>query len=154
MALPPAELGLAPEPLLRISIFLSVFDVHINRTPCDAEVEVVAHHPGKFLSAAHDKASDENERQAVRLRLPEGETVAVVQIAGLIARRIVCHLRPGQRVRAGERYGLIRFGSRTDVYLPPGMRSLVFAGQRMIGGETVIADRHAVDTESRQAAEL
>src|SRR4029079_4088241 len=154
MALPPAELGLAPEPLLRISIFLSVFDVHINRTPCDAEVEVVAHHPGKFLSAAHDKASDENERQAVRLRLPEGETVAVVQIAGLIARRIVCHLRPGQRVRAGERYGLIRFGSRTDLSLPAGVMPLVASGQRMIGGETVMADDRAADTAARDVAEL
>lgn len=153
-AVPPPELGLGAQPLMRISIFLSVFDVHINRTPCDGTVEIVAHHPGKFLSAGAEKSSDENERQAVLLRLPDGRKVAVVQIAGLIARRIVCDLRPDRYLRAGERYGLIRFGSRTDVYLPDGVVPLVATGQRMIGGETVIADLLSPDSASRPAVEL
>jgi phosphatidylserine decarboxylase len=153
-AVPPAELGLGPAPMTRVSIFLSVFDVHINRIPVDAEVEIVAYHPGQFLSAADDKASDDNERMSVSLRLPDGETAALVQIAGFVARRIVCQLKPGQRVRAGERYGLIRFGSRTDLYLPDGVLPLVQPGQRMIGGETVIADAGAADTQLRAAIEL
>jgi phosphatidylserine decarboxylase len=153
-AVPPAELGLGPAPLMRVSTFLSVFDVHINRIPVDAVVEVVAYHPGKFLSAADNKASDENERTAVSLRLPDGRAAAVVQIAGLVARRIVCQLKPGQRVRAGERYGLIRFGSRTDLYLPDGVQPLVHPGQRMIGGETVIADAATADAGPRPAVEL
>ncbi|TXL82331.1 phosphatidylserine decarboxylase [Vineibacter terrae] len=153
-AVPPPELGLGSAPLMRVSTFLSVFDVHINRIPVDSAVEVVAYHPGKFLSAADDKASDENERMAVSLRLPDGRMAAVVQIAGLVARRIVCQLRPGQRVRAGERYGLIRFGSRTDLYLPDGVQPLVYPGQRMIGGETVIADAATADAAPRPAVEL
>jgi phosphatidylserine decarboxylase len=154
LAVPPPELGLGPAPMLRVSIFLSVFDVHINRIPADAEVEIVGYHPGKFLSAADDKASDENERMAVGLRLPDGRPAALVQIAGLVARRIVCHLKPGQRVRAGERYGLIRFGSRTDLYLPAGVQPLVHPGQRMIGGETVVADVSVSDQRPRPAVEL
>ncbi len=154
MAVPPQELGLGPAPMMRVSIFLSVFDVHINRAPADGEVGVVAYHPGKFLSAADNKASDENERMAVSLQLPDGRTAAFVQIAGLVARRIVCHLKPGQRVQAGERFGLIRFGSRTDLYLPEGVQPLVWPGQRMIGGETVIADLGAPDRAPRPAAEL
>ena len=153
-AVPPPELGLGFQPLTRVSIFLSVFDVHINRIPCDGMVEVVAHHPGKFISAGSDKSSDENERQAVLLRLDDGRKVALVQIAGLVARRIVCELRPNRRVRAGERYGLIRFGSRTDVYLPDGVQPLVAPGQRMIGGETVIADLDGVESSARPAAEV
>jgi len=153
-AVPPPELGLGPAPLMRVSIFLSVFDVHINRIPADGVVEIVGYHPGRFLSAADDKASDENERMAVSLRLADGRTAALVQIAGLVARRIVCELKPGQRVRAGERYGLIRFGSRTDLYLPEGVQPLVWPGQRMIGGETVIADAGGPDQRPRPAAEL
>lgn len=153
-AVPPPELGLGPAPMTRISIFLSVFDVHINRIPADAEVEIVGYHPGKFLSAADEKASDENERMAVGLRLPDGRRAALVQIAGLVARRIVCELKPGQRVRAGERYGLIRFGSRTDVYLPAGVQPLVHPGQRMVGGETVVADMSVSDRRPRPAVEL
>jgi len=153
-AVPPAELGLGPAPMMRVSTFLSVFDVHINRIPADAVVETVAYHPGKFLSAADDKASEENERTAVSLRLSDGRTAAVVQIAGLVARRIVCQLKPGQKVRAGERYGLIRFGSRTDLYLPDGALPLVYPGQRMIGGETVIADTATTDPQPRPAVEL
>ena len=153
-AVPPRELGLGDEPMMRISTFLSVFDVHINRIPVDAIVDVVAYHPGRFLAASDDKAGDENERQAVSLTLPDGRKAVVVQIAGLVARRIVCHLRPGQTVRAGERYGLIRFGSRTDLYLPSGVVPLVSSGQRMIGGETVMADDRAADSAPRDAAEL
>ncbi len=153
-AVPPAELGLGDRPMMRISTFLSVFDVHINRIPIDATVDVVAYHPGKFLSAANDKAADVNERQAVSLTLPDGRQAVVVQIAGLVARRIVCHLKPAQVVRAGERYGLIRFGSRTDLYLPDGVAPLVFPGQRMIGGETVMADFSARDAGPRPALEL
>jgi phosphatidylserine decarboxylase len=139
-AVPPAELGLGSEPLTRVSIFLSVFDVHINRAPCAATVDVMAYRPGKFLSANADKASEENERMGIALRRADGRTVGCVQIAGWVARRIVCTIKPGQTVAAGERFGHIRFGSRTDLYLPPGARLLVATGQRMIGGETVMAE--------------
>ena len=139
-AVPPAELGLGTEPLTRISIFLSVFDVHINRAPCAATIDVVAYRPGKFLNAAADKASDENERMALALRRPDGRVIGCVQIAGWVARRIVCYVKPGQAIVAGERFGHIRFGSRTDLYLPAGARLLVAPGQRMIGGETVMAE--------------
>ena len=139
-AVPPEELDMGAQSLPRISIFLSVLDVHVNRIPADGTITALAYHSGKFLNASLDKASDENERQAVRLTLADGRDIAFVQIAGLIARRIVCHLREGQRVRAGARFGLIRFGSRTDIYLPEGVAPLVAPGQRMVGGETVIAD--------------
>ena len=139
-AAPPAELGLGEQPLTRVSIFLSVFDVHINRTPCAGTVDVVAYRPGKFLNAAADKASDENERMAISLRRNDGVTVGFVQIAGWVARRIVCYVKPGQALAAGERFGHIRFGSRTDLYLPIGVRPLVLEGQTMVGGETVIAE--------------
>ena len=137
---PPPELGLEPHPLTRISVFLSVLDVHVNRVPTDGTILAAAYHPGRFFNAALDKASEHNERQSVSLRTPDGRIVAFVQIAGLIARRIICDLKPGQEVRAGARFGLIRFGSRTDVYLPDGTAPLVAVGQRMIGGETVLAD--------------
>ena len=143
---PPAELDMGTQTVTRISVFLSVFDVHINRIPCDGTITALSYHHGKFVNAALDKASEENERQAVRLTLEDGRHVAFVQIAGLIARRIVCNLRDGQAVRAGERFGLIRFGSRTDLYLPPGVASLVAPGQRMIGGETVMADLMSDET--------
>jgi phosphatidylserine decarboxylase len=138
-AIPPVELGLGLKALPRVAIFLSVLDVHVNRAPIAGTVTHIAYHPGKFLSAADDKASDENERNGIVLRLPGGQTAALVQIAGLIARRIVCSVIPGQVLFAGERVGLIRFGSRTDLYLPAGTLPLVAVGQRMIGGETVIA---------------
>jgi phosphatidylserine decarboxylase len=137
---PPPELEMGSEPRPRISIFLSIFDVHIQRVPVDGLVGKVAYRPGKFLNAALDKASEDNERNAVRIDLPSGEAVAVVQIAGLIARRIRCDLADGQEVKAGARYGLIRFGSRVDVYLPPRAAPLVVEGQYAIGGETVLAD--------------
>jgi len=138
-AIPPVELGLGLKALPRVAIFLSVLDVHVNRAPIAGTVTHIAYHPGKFLSAADDKASDENERNGIVLRLPGGQTAALVQIAGLIARRIVCSVIPGQVLFAGERVGLIRFGSRTDLYLPAGTSPLVAVGQRMIGGDTVIA---------------
>ena len=137
---PPPELGLAPHPLTRISVFLSVLDVHVNRVPADGKVLASAYHPGRFFNAALDKASEHNERQSVSLQTPDGRIVVCVQIAGLIARRIICELKAGQEVLAGARFGLIRFGSRTDVYLPDGTAPLVAVGQRMIGGETVLAD--------------
>jgi phosphatidylserine decarboxylase len=153
-ALPPAELGLGDKPLTRVSIFLSVFDVHINRAPCAGTVDVVAYRPGKFLSANADKASDENERMALALRRPDGRVIGCVQIAGWVARRIVCYVKPSQAVVAGERFGHIRFGSRTDLYLPPGARLLVAVGQRMIGGETVMAELDPVVTGPRSAVEF
>jgi phosphatidylserine decarboxylase len=139
-AVPPAELGLGDRPLTRVSIFLSVFDVHVNRVPCAGTIDVVAYRPGKFLNAAHEKASDDNERMAIAMVRTDGIRVGFVQIAGWVARRIVCGIKPGQPVAVGERCGHIRFGSRTDLYLPPGARLLVGVGQRMIGGETVMAD--------------
>jgi phosphatidylserine decarboxylase len=139
-ATPPAELGLGPDPRPRIAIFLSVVDVHVNRMPADGTVTRIAYHHGLFLNASLDKASEENERNALALRLPDGREMAVVQIAGLIARRIVCDARVGDAVQAGDRFGIIRFGSRTDIYLPPGTKPLVSIGQTMIGGETVLAE--------------
>lgn len=153
-AVPPPELGLGGETLTRVSIFLSVFDVHINRAPCAASVDVVAYRPGKFLNAAADKASDENERMALALRRPDGRVIGCVQIAGWVARRIVCYVKPGQTVVAGERFGHIRFGSRTDLYLPHGARLLVAPGQRMIGGETVMAELDPVAAGPRLAIEF
>jgi phosphatidylserine decarboxylase len=139
-AAPPAELGLGDVPVQRVSVFLSIFDVHVQRIPADGEVRSVVYRPGKFLSADLDKASEENERNAVLLRLAGGQDVAVVQIAGLVARRIVCSLAEGDRVRTGETYGLIRFGSRVDTYFPADARVLVEPGQRAVGGETVYAE--------------
>jgi phosphatidylserine decarboxylase len=139
-AVPPPELEMGPDQLLRVSIFLNVFNVHVNRIPIDGTVVKAAYHPGKFLSASMDKASDVNERAAVRLKLDDGKEIAFVQIAGLVARRIITTLGDGQEVRTGERYGLIRFGSRLDIYLPRDAEPLVVVGQTAIGGETVIAD--------------
>lgn len=139
-ATPPSELDLGESPLTRISIFLNVFDVHINRMPVDGTVTGLHYHSGAFLNAALDKASEENERQEIALETPDGVRLAVVQIAGLVARRIICDLREGQQLRAGERFGLIRFGSRVDVFLPDGVAPLVAVGQRAVGGETVLAD--------------
>ncbi|GAA2673050.1 MULTISPECIES: phosphatidylserine decarboxylase [Actinosynnema] len=139
-ALPPAELGLGAEPMTRISVFLSVFDVHVQRVPVTGVVRQVSYHAGKFLSADLDKASEENERNTVWLTSEEGHEIVVVQIAGLVARRIVCEVSEGDAVAAGSTYGLIRFGSRVDLYVPRGSRVLVEAGQRTIGGETVLAE--------------
>ena len=137
---PPKELAMGDQPMTRIGIFLNVFDVHINRTPLGGRVKKLAYTKGKFVNASLDKASEDNERMAIRIASAEGPDVAVVQIAGLVARRIVTRLTEGQELATGERFGLIRFGSRTDVYLPPEWAPLVAVGQRVIGGETVIAD--------------
>ena len=137
---PPPELGLGPAPRWRVATFLSVLDVHVNRMPADGTVTRIAYRHGAFVSASLDKASDSNERNAVAVRLLDGRDIAVVQIAGLIARRIICQVREGDAVRAGARFGLIRFGSRTDLYLPEGVAPLVAEGQTMTGGETVIAE--------------
>ncbi|MDA8232606.1 MAG: phosphatidylserine decarboxylase [Magnetospirillum sp.] len=139
-AVPPAELGMGSEPKTRVSVFMSVFDVHINRVPVDGRVTRVAYKPGKFFNASLDKASEDNERLGVRMVMPDGREIAYVQIAGLVARRIKCELLEGQEVRAGQRYGLIRFGSRVDVYLPDHVAPLVACGQRTVAGETVLAD--------------
>ena len=139
-AVPPAELDLGDAPRPRISVFMNVFDVHVNRVPVDGTVTQASYRPGKFVNAALDKASDDNERQSLAIRMADERQVAVVQIAGLIARRIVCDVAEGDRVQAGARFGMIRFGSRVDVYLDSGMSPLVVAGQRTVAGETVIAD--------------
>jgi phosphatidylserine decarboxylase len=139
LAAPPPELGLGPEPRWRVAIFLSVLNVHVNRMPADGVVSKIAYHAGKFLNASVDKASEENERNAIALRLADGRDMAVVQIAGLIARRILCDVREGDRVIGGDRFGIIRFGSRTDLYLPHGTTPIVGVGQTMVGGETVLA---------------
>lgn len=137
--LPPVELDLPRVPTPRVSVFLSVLDVHVQRMPVDGRVLDVAYRPGVFLSADLDKASEDNERNAVLVESTDGARIGVVQIAGLLARRIVCEVKPGDEVAAGETYGLIRFGSRVDTYLPPGSRVTVAVGQRTIGGETVLA---------------
>ncbi len=140
---PPAELGLPNEEMLRISIFLNVFNVHVNRVPCSGKILQLHYNPGKFFNASLDKASIYNERQSVLMETNNKKKVAFIQIAGLIAKRIVCDLEEGMEVKAGERFGLIRFGSRMDVYLPLGTIPLVGEGQTTIGGETILADLEA-----------
>ena len=149
---PPAELEMGTGSRLRISIFMNVFNVHVNRIPAAGRVTRLAYIPGKFFNASLDKASEHNERQAVKMTTPDGAEIAFVQIAGLIARRIKCFLSEGQEVRAGERFGLIRFGSRVDVYLPKGAVPLVAEGQTTIAGETVLADMRA--QEPARAGEI
>ncbi len=139
-AVPPEGLGLPQVPLTRVSVFMSVFNCHVNRAPVEGRVAAVVYRPGKFFNASLDKASDDNERNALAIELADGRKVAFVQIAGLIARRIVCFVEPGAHLRRGERFGLIRFGSRLDVYLPPGTEPLVTIGQTTVAGETVLAD--------------
>ena len=138
-AVPPPELALGTRPLPRVSIFMSVFDCHVNRSPVSGRVERIAYTPGKFLNADLDKASEDNERNALVVAAEAGR-VGVVQIAGLIARRILCWTKEGQEMAAGERIGMIRFGSRVDVYLPSGTVPLVAEGQTSLAGETVIAE--------------
>jgi phosphatidylserine decarboxylase len=140
MVKPPAELALGDAERVRISTFLSVFDVHINRAPVPGKIARSAYIPGAFLNAALDKASEENERRALVIEMTDGTEVGVVQIAGLVARRIVTFAESGETVGVGQRFGLIRFGSRVDVYLPAGKTALVSVGQRAIAGETVFAD--------------
>ena len=139
-ARPPKELAMQDEALTRISIFMSVFDCHVNRSPVTARIVKQAYHPGKFLSASLDKSSEVNERNSLRLQVADGREIAVVQIAGLIARRILSFVTEGSSIEQGMRFGLIRFGSRLDVYLPDGVEPIAQIGQTMIAGETVIAD--------------
>jgi phosphatidylserine decarboxylase len=140
---PPAELGMGGEPMLRMSIFMNVFNVHVNRAPCDGFVTALAYRPGKFFNASFDKASTDNERMSIRLRVatPAGaeKDIAVVQIAGLVARRIVCDLKEGKHICRGDRFGMIRFGSRLDVYLPDGATVQAKEGQIVRAGQTVLA---------------
>jgi len=137
---PPPELELGEEPRTCVSVFLNVFDVHVNRAPVSGRVARLAYRPGKFVNAALDKASEENERQSLRIDTKAGDAYGLVLIAGLIARRIVGFVADGQEVLAGERIALIRFGSRCDVYLPDGVVPLVVQGQRALAGETILAD--------------
>lgn len=143
---PPAELGLGDAERIRVSIFLNVFDVHVNRIPIAGKVTALHYHHGAFFNASLDKASEENERQYIGVTMNDGRTLGFVQIAGLIARRIVCDLKQGQEVASGERFGIIRFGSRVDIYLPQGAQPLVVVGQRAVGGETVLADLESAET--------
>ena len=130
---------MGPQPLTRVSVFMSVFNCHVNRLPIDGKITAIAYRPGKFFNASLDKASTDNERNSLAVELADGRKIAVVQIAGLVARRILCFAKTGQSLRAGDRFGLIRFGSRLDVYLPEGVLPQVALGQTMIAGETVIA---------------
>ncbi|GGD85446.1 phosphatidylserine decarboxylase proenzyme [Aureimonas endophytica] len=136
---PPAELELGPDPMLRISIFMNVFDCHVNRAPMRGRIARIAYREGEFKNAELDKASEVNERNSMVIETPRGE-IGVVQIAGLVARRILCFAATGDRLEAGERFGLIRFGSRLDIYLPEGAKPRVAEGQKAVAGETVIAE--------------
>ena len=143
---PPSELGFGERPMQRISIFMSVFDCHVNRSPLTGKIERIVYHHGAFVSADLDKASENNERNSLVIATGKAR-IGVVQIAGLIARRIVCFVREGTTLQAGERIGMIRFGSRVDVYLPYGVRALVSEGQTAIAGETMLADLNAGDPQ-------
>jgi phosphatidylserine decarboxylase len=145
-ALPPKELELGERPLARVSIFMSVFDCHVNRSPVAGKIERIVYHHGAFLSADLDKASENNERNSLVIATTKGR-IGVVQIAGLVARRIVCFVGKGAAVGPGERIGMIRFGSRVDVYLPDGVKPLVAEGQTAIAGETVIADLRTAEPQ-------
>ena len=151
-AVPPPELELGDQPLTRVSIFLNVFNVHINRVPVDGTITALAYRPGKFVNAALDKASEDNERMALKVTTYDGVDVGFVQIAGLVARRIVCTVKLDEPVRAGQVFGLIRFGSRLDIYLPEGVAPLVVPYQTTVAGETVIADLQSDET-ARQGEE-
>lgn len=137
---PPPELGLGAAPLQRISVFMSVFDCHVNRAPVAGRIVKITYRPGLFINADLDKASEDNERNGIVIETPQGQWFGVVQIAGLVARRIVCFVLRGDQLAAGARFGLIRFGSRVDVYMPEGARPLVAQGSKAIAGETVLAD--------------
>lgn len=135
---PPGDLGMPEGKYTRVSVFMNVFNVHVNRAPVEGTVERLAYHPGKFFNASFDKASVHNERLGMSIRLPDGSLIGCVQIAGLVARRIVCQVREGTRMNRGDRYGLIRFGSRVDVYLPEGFAPAVKLGEKTVAGETVV----------------
>ena len=140
---PPKELNMGDKDRWRICVFMNVFNVHVNRIPISGTVTALNYRPGKFLNASLDKASELNERQSLGLTLDGGKDIAFVQIAGLVARRILCDVTEGKEMKTGERFGMIRFGSRVDVYLPDGVKPMVAVGQTAIAGETVIADIQA-----------
>lgn len=144
-AVPPVELGLGDQPMTRVSVFMNVFNCHVNRLPLAGRITKVAYRPGLFLNASLDKASSDNERNGLAVETADGLRYGVVQIAGLVARRILCEVNAGQELATGERFGLIRFGSRLDIYLPEGVAPLVCIGQTMVAGETVIADLSATE---------
>ena len=139
-AVPPPELELGTEPMTRVAVFMNVFNVHVNRVPMSGVITAKHYRPGKFFNASLDKASEFNERMSLKVKTEKGVEIAFVQIAGLVARRILCYVDVGRAVEAGERFGLIRFGSRVDIFLPNGVQPLVIEGQTTIAGETVIAD--------------
>lgn len=139
-AVPPPELELGTEPMTRVAVFMNVFNVHVNRVPMSGVITAKHYRPGKFFNASLDKASEFNERMSLKVKTDKGVEIAFVQIAGLVARRILCYVDVGRAVEAGERFGLIRFGSRVDIFLPDGVQPLVIEGQTTIAGETVIAD--------------
>jgi phosphatidylserine decarboxylase len=136
---PPRELDMGDDPMRRVAVFMNVFDCHVNRSPVKGRITRNTYRPGRFLNASLDKASVDNERRALKIELEDGSEIAVVQIAGLVARRIVCWATEEQPLVAGERFGMIRFGSRLDVYLPLDARVLVVPGQRAVAGETILA---------------
>jgi len=139
-AAPPAELKMGPEPRTRVAVFMNVFNVHVNRIPITGTISATAYRPGKFFNASLDKASELNERNSLKITTKDGQDIGFVQIAGLIARRIICNAKVGDWMHAGERFGVIRFGSRVDVYLPDGVAPKVLVGQLAVAGETVLAD--------------
>ncbi|SDX27605.1 phosphatidylserine decarboxylase [Litoreibacter albidus] len=143
---PPPELGLGDTPVYRVSVFMNVFNCHVNRSPMDGKVTQIAYHKGKFVNASLDKASEHNERNGLAIEGAEGHRIGVVQIAGLVARRIVCFVKIGDALQTGERFGLIRFGSRLDVYLPEGILPAVSVGTTAVAGETLLADLRADQT--------
>jgi len=149
---PPTELDLGPEERMRVSVFMNVFNCHVNRAPIGGSVRKVIYHSGKFLNASLDKASEHNERNAITIEYAPGKQIGVVQIAGLVARRILCFVSGGQTLATGERFGLIRFGSRLDVFLPVGIEPLVTLGQNTTAGETVLAD--LTSTEPRRDSRM
>jgi len=145
-ASPPPELEMGDQPLNRVAVFMNVFNVHVNRAPIGGTITGASYRPGKFLNASLDKASEFNERQSLKVRSEDGTEVAFVQIAGLVARRILCDVRKGDPIRTGERFGMIRFGSRVDIYMPDHVEPLVSVGQTAVAGETVIGDIRAQET--------
>jgi len=137
--IPPPELGLDKERYFRVSIFMNIFDVHVNRVPCDGVVSKIHYYPGKFFNASFDKASTHNERMAIKIRMKPNESIGVVQIAGLIARRICCNLKETKKVRSGDRFGIIKFGSRVDLYFSNKFTLAIVKGQKVFAGKTIIA---------------
>lgn len=144
---PPADMDLGSEPRMRVSVFMNVFNCHVNRTPVTGTIKKIVYHKGKFVNASLDKASEHNERNSLSYDIGDGQDIGIVQIAGLVARRIVCFAKEGDRLESGERFGLIRFGSRLDIYLPKGVQPMVTLGQTAVAGETVLGDLNAPEQD-------